>query len=53
MKDFLDLENETWQLYEEAVKTLENDFSKIDKIVEYNTAKVMHAFWENKVSSCF
>lgn len=50
MKDFLDLENETWQLYEEAVKTLENDFSKIDKIVEYNTAKVMHAFWENKVS---
>ena len=50
MKDFLDLENETWQLYEEAVKTLENDFSKIDKIVEYNTAKVMHAFWENRVS---
>ena len=54
MKDFLDLEQEIWELYDEAKKALVPIFSKVDETVEYNTAKMMHAFWENHVSeSCF
>ena len=50
MKNFLELEPETWELYDEAIKALKNEFNEIDAIGEYNQAKVLDAFWQNKVS---
>jgi len=50
MKDFLQLEPETWQIYDEALSSLQEVFQEIDEVCEYNTAKVMHAFWENHIS---
>ena len=50
MKEYIELEQETWDLYEKVLPTLKEQFSKIDEICESNTAKVLHAFWENHVS---
>ncbi len=50
MKDFLNFEKETIDLYEEATQELESVFSDIDSICEYNSAKVMNAFWSSQVS---
>lgn len=50
MKEYIELEQETWELYEKVLLTLKEQFSKIDEICESNTAKVLHAFWENHVS---
>ena len=50
MKEYIELEQETWELYEKVLPTLKEQFSKIDEICESNTAKVLHAFWENHVS---
>ena len=50
MKEYIELEQETWQLYEKVLPTLKEQFSKIDEICESNTAKVLHAFWKNHVS---
>ena len=50
MKEYVNISEETWQLYEEAQTNVKEIFQNIDDICEYNTAKVMNAFWENKVS---
>ena len=50
MKEYIELEQETWELYEKVLPTLKEQFSKIDEICESNTAKVLHAFWKNHVS---
>ena len=50
MKEYIELEQETWDLYEKVLPILKEQFSKIDEICESNTAKVLHAFWENHVS---
>ncbi|MBR1679407.1 MAG: methionine gamma-lyase family protein [Bacilli bacterium] len=50
MKEYLRLEPETWNLYEEAIENLQEWYSKIDKIQEANTAKVLDAFWKNHIS---
>lgn len=50
MKEYIELEQETWDLYEKVLLILKEQFSKIDEICESNTAKVLHAFWENHVS---
>lgn len=51
MKDYLDLEKETWQLYEEVLPSIQDTFRELDEHCEYESAKVMNAFWQNKVSS--
>lgn len=50
MKEFLNLSPETWELYEEAREELQSIFQEIDKVCEYNSAKVMNAFWENHIN---
>ena len=50
MKEYIELEQETWELYEKVLPTLKEQLSKIDEICESNTAKVLHAFWKNHVS---
>ena len=50
MKEYIELEQETWELYEKVLPILKEQFSKIDEICESNTAKVLHAFWKNHVS---
>ena len=50
MKEFLELNDFTWQLYEEGMEELESIFDEVDEICEYNSAKVMHAFFTNKIS---
>ena len=50
MKEYIELEQETWELYEKVLPLLKEQFSKIDEICESNTAKVLHAFWKNHVS---
>ena len=50
MKEYIELEQETWELYEKVLPILKEQFSKIDGICESNTAKVLHAFWKNHVS---
>ena len=50
MKEYIELEQETWELYEKVLPILKEQFSKIDEICETNTAKVLHAFWKNHVS---
>ena len=50
MKEYLKLEPETWNLYEEAIENLQEWYSKIDKIQEANTAKVLDAFWKTHIS---
>ena len=50
MKEYLNLENETWDLYQEAIKKLQKIYTQIDEIQESNTAKVLDAFWKNHIS---
>lgn len=50
MKDFLNLKEETWTLYENALKELNNTLKKVDTICEYNSAKVLNAFIKCRVS---
>ena len=50
MNQYLNLESETWELYEKVKPMLEEKFKEIDLICEENTAKVLQAFWEAKVS---
>lgn len=50
MKEYLNLEQETWKMYQDAKENLQIIFEEVDNICEYNMAKVMNAFWENKVS---
>ena len=50
MKEFLDLEPETWALYESVKKEFNSKCQKIDELEEYNSSKVMNAFWQNHVS---
>ena len=50
MKEYIELKQETWDVYEKVLPILKEQFSKIDEICESNTAKVLHAFWENHVS---
>lgn len=50
MKEYIELEKETWNLYEKVLPTLKEKFSKIDEVCELNTAKVLNAFWKNHVS---
>ena len=50
MKQFLNLEEETWNLYEDANEKLASVYNEIDSICEYNTAKVMNALWQNHLS---
>ena len=50
MKEFLDLEPETWALYESVKEKFYSKCQKIDDLEEYNSLKVMNAFWQNHVS---
>lgn len=50
MKELLNLKEETWELYEKSKKELEERWKEIDEICEYNTAKVLNAFWESHIS---
>lgn len=50
MKEYLKLENETWNLYQEAIHNLKKLYEQIDEIQESNTAKVLDAFWKNHIS---
>ncbi len=50
MKDFLELNNKTWELYEKAKKELKETFESIDEITEYNSAKVLNAFMKSRIS---
>ncbi len=50
MKEYLNLEQETWDLYEKILPTLKEQYSKIDEICELNTAKVLHAFWNSHLN---
>ena len=50
MKNYVDLEEETWELYQEARVSLQDKFCELDRICEENTAKVLAAFWDNHVS---
>lgn len=50
MNDFLNLEKETIDLYNEAMEQLKEVFHRVDKIEEYNTSKVLNAFWTSKIS---
>ena len=50
MKEYLNLENETWNLYQEAIKKLQKIYTQIDEIQESNTAKVLDALWKNHIS---
>ena len=50
MKNYVDLEEETWKLYQEARVSLQDKFCELDRICEEDTAKVLAAFWANHVS---
>lgn len=50
MKSYLDLEQETWDLYYKTMDDLKDKFLEIDNICEENTAKVLNAFWQNHIS---
>ena len=50
MKELLNLEEKTWKLYEESKKDIQKIYDEIDEICEYNTAKVLRAFWDNHIS---
>lgn len=50
MKDFLDLNSKTYELYESVQGEFKKLSKEIDEIEEYNSAKVMKAFWNAKVS---
>ena len=50
MKDFLDLNPKTYELYESVQGEFKKLSKEIDEIEEYNSAKVMKAFWNAKVS---
>ncbi len=50
MKELLNISDQTWFLYEETKKEIEETFKKIDAICEYNSAKILQAFWENNIS---
>lgn len=50
MKNYVDFEEETWELYQEARVSLQDKFCELDRICEENTAKVLAAFWDNHVS---
>lgn len=50
MNNFLNLEKETIDLYNEAMEELKSVFHHIDEIEEYNTSKVLNAFWVSKIS---
>ena len=44
MKNYLDLEKETWELYDKVLPKIKNKLVEIDAICEENTAKVLQAF---------
>ena len=50
MKEFLDLNPKTYELYESVQGEFKKLSKEIDEIEEYNSAKVMKAFWNAKVS---
>jgi len=50
MKELLNLNEKTWKVYEETNEELQMIFQEVDEICEYNTAKVMNAFWASHVS---
>lgn len=50
MKNYLDLEQKTWDLYYKTIDDLKAKFLEIDNICEENTAKVLNAFWQNHIS---
>ena len=38
------------KLVNDSEKKLDKEFKKIDEICEYNSLKVLNAFWNNKLS---
>ena len=50
MKNYLDLEKETWELYDKVLPKIKNKLVEIDAICEENTAKVLQAFWNAHIS---
>lgn len=44
------MEEKIWELVYVPVKELYKEFKKIDEICEYNSLKVLNAFWNNKLS---
>ncbi len=50
MKEKLKISDKTWAVYQKVLPKVKTMFEKIDEINEYNTAKVLQAFWHHKVS---
>ena len=50
MKELLELNHKTWEIYEDAKENLKMIFEELDEICEYNSLKVMNAFFENQIS---
>ena len=50
----LGISPKVYEYGEKAIARLSDRFEKIDQIAEYNQAKVLSAFWKNRVSAtCF
>lgn len=50
MKELLGISDQVWKIYEQVLPKIEPIFKKIDQVSEYNSAKVMNAFFEHRVS---
>ena len=44
------MNEEIIKLVNDSEKELDKEFKKIDEICEYNSLKVLNAFWNNKLS---
>jgi len=50
MKELLQIDCKTWDLYEESMEELSSIFEEIDRVCEYNSAKVLTAFWDSNIN---
>lgn len=50
MKDLLCLSDKTWLTYQKVLPKITNAIKEVEKIAEFNSAKVLKAFQDNKVS---
>ena len=50
MNELLNMENETINLYNKAMVELQDVFKNVDEIEEYNTIKVLNAFWNAHIN---
>ncbi len=50
MNNLLNISEKTWNTYQKVLPKIKPYLDKVDEVCEYNTAKVMQAFWEAKIS---